>query len=48
MIRKATAAEHALEVANDRYKHGLTTYLDVAMAETVALTRKAALCNISF
>lgn len=35
------AAQHALEVANNRYKDGLTTYLDVATAQTVALTQES-------
>jgi outer membrane protein, multidrug efflux system len=36
-----TAAQHALDIANDRYKDGLTTYLDVATAQTVALTQES-------
>lgn len=36
-----TASEHALEIANDRYKDGLTTYLDVATAQTAALTQES-------
>lgn len=36
-----TAAQHALEVANNRYKDGLTTYLDVATAQTTALTQES-------
>jgi NodT family efflux transporter outer membrane factor (OMF) lipoprotein len=33
-----TAAQRALEIANNRYKAGLVTYLDVATAQTQALT----------
>jgi outer membrane protein, multidrug efflux system len=36
----AVAAERALAVANDQYKDGLTTYLNVATAQTVALTQE--------
>jgi NodT family efflux transporter outer membrane factor (OMF) lipoprotein len=36
-----TAAQHALDIANDRYKDGLTTYLDVATAQTVALQQES-------
>jgi multidrug efflux system outer membrane protein len=35
------AAEHALEVANNRYRDGLTTYLDVATAQTTALQQES-------
>ena len=34
------AARHALEIANNRYSDGLVTYLDVATAQTVALTHE--------
>jgi len=34
------AARHALEIANNRYKAGLVTYLDVATAQTEALTQE--------
>ncbi|HXR05425.1 MAG TPA: efflux transporter outer membrane subunit, partial [Verrucomicrobiae bacterium] len=34
------AAHHALEIANNRYTDGLVTYLDVATAQTVALTHE--------
>lgn len=36
-----TAAQHALDIANDRYKDGLTTYLDVATAQTTALAQES-------
>ena len=35
------SAQHALDIANDRYKDGLTTYLDVATAQTAALTQES-------
>jgi outer membrane protein, multidrug efflux system len=35
------AAQRAVAVANDRYKDGLTTYLDVATAQTTALTQES-------
>jgi outer membrane protein, multidrug efflux system len=35
------AAKHALEVAENRYRDGLTTYLDVATAQTTALTQES-------
>jgi multidrug efflux system outer membrane protein len=35
------AARHALEVANNRYEAGLVTYLDVATAQTTALTQES-------
>ena len=35
-----TAAEHALEIANNRYRAGLVTYLDVATAQTEALNQE--------
>jgi outer membrane protein TolC len=35
-----TAARHALEIANNRYRAGLITYLDVATAQTAALTEE--------
>jgi NodT family efflux transporter outer membrane factor (OMF) lipoprotein len=34
------AASHALEIANNRYRAGLDTYLDVATAQTQALTQE--------
>lgn len=34
------AAEHALAIANNRYRAGLITYLDVATAQTAALTQE--------
>ena len=34
------AARHALEIANNRYRSGLITYLDVATAQTAALTQE--------
>jgi multidrug efflux system outer membrane protein len=34
------AAQHALEIANNRYRAGLITYLDVATAQTTALTEE--------
>jgi multidrug efflux system outer membrane protein len=36
------AARHALEIANNRYQAGLVTYLDVATAQTAALTQENA------
>ncbi|HEX9048773.1 MAG TPA: efflux transporter outer membrane subunit, partial [Verrucomicrobiae bacterium] len=36
------AAEHALEIANNRYRAGLITYLDVATAQTAALNQQRA------
>jgi multidrug efflux system outer membrane protein len=35
------AAQHALEVANDQYKDGLVTYLNVATAQTTALAQES-------
>ncbi len=35
-----TAAEHALEISNNRYRAGLVTYLDVATAQTEALSQE--------
>ncbi|HEV2438134.1 MAG TPA: efflux transporter outer membrane subunit [Verrucomicrobiae bacterium] len=35
-----TSARHALEIANNRYRAGLVTYLDVATAQTVVLTHE--------
>jgi outer membrane protein, multidrug efflux system len=35
------AAQHALDVANNRYRDGLTTYLDVATAQTIALEQES-------
>jgi multidrug efflux system outer membrane protein len=35
------AAQHAVDIANDRYKDGLTTYLDVATAQTSALNQES-------
>ena len=37
----ALAAQRALDVANDQYKDGLTTYLNVATAQTVALNQES-------
>jgi outer membrane protein TolC len=34
------AARHTLEIANNRYKAGLVTYLDVATAQTEALNQE--------
>jgi len=34
------AARHALEIANNRYRAGLVTFLDVATAQTEALTQE--------
>jgi multidrug efflux system outer membrane protein len=36
------AAKHALDVANDQYKDGLVTYLNVATAQTTALQQEDA------
>jgi NodT family efflux transporter outer membrane factor (OMF) lipoprotein len=35
--RAVAAAEHSLEVSTNRYKGGLATYLDVSVAQTIAL-----------
>jgi NodT family efflux transporter outer membrane factor (OMF) lipoprotein len=35
-----TSARHALDIANNRYRAGLITYLDVATAQTAALTEE--------
>ncbi|HEX3628288.1 MAG TPA: efflux transporter outer membrane subunit [Verrucomicrobiae bacterium] len=35
-----TAAKHALEIANNQYKDGLVTYLNVATAQTTALEQE--------
>ncbi|HXC98680.1 MAG TPA: efflux transporter outer membrane subunit [Verrucomicrobiae bacterium] len=35
------AAKHALDVAENRYRDGLTTYLDVATAQTTALAQES-------
>ncbi|HUE36666.1 MAG TPA: efflux transporter outer membrane subunit [Candidatus Acidoferrum sp.] len=35
------AAQRALAVANDQYKDGLTTYLNVSTTETIALTQES-------
>jgi multidrug efflux system outer membrane protein len=35
-----TAAQHALDIANNRYRAGLVTYLDVATAQTAALEQE--------
>jgi outer membrane protein, multidrug efflux system len=35
-----SAAQHALEIANNRYRAGLVTYLDVATAQTAALNQE--------
>lgn len=37
----AAAAQHALDIANYRYKGGLVTYLDVVTAQTTALTEQS-------
>jgi NodT family efflux transporter outer membrane factor (OMF) lipoprotein len=34
------AARHALDISNNRYKAGLVTYLDVAVAQTAALNQE--------
>ena len=36
----AVSAQRALDIANNRYKEGLTTYLDVVTAQTTALTQE--------
>jgi multidrug efflux system outer membrane protein len=36
------AASHALDIANNRYRAGLVTYLDVATAQTAALVQEQA------
>jgi outer membrane protein TolC len=36
-----TAAQHAVEVANNQYKDGLVTYLHVATAQTTALAQES-------
>lgn len=36
-----TAARQTLEIANNRYKAGLVTYLEVAVAQSAALTRES-------
>jgi multidrug efflux system outer membrane protein len=38
--KAVAAARHALEIANNRYQSGLVTYLDVATAQTEALTQE--------
>jgi len=37
-VAALTAAQHTLEIANNRYKAGLVTYLEVAVAQSSALT----------
>lgn len=40
------AAEHTLEVANNRYKAGLITYLDVVTSQTAALDNERSVAQI--
>ena len=40
------AAEHTLEVANNRYKAGVVTYLEVATAQTAALNNERSFAQI--
>jgi len=40
------ASRHALEIANNRYKSGLITYLDVVTAQTDTLNRETAVVDI--
>jgi multidrug efflux system outer membrane protein len=39
-------SRHALEIANNRYKSGLITYLDVATAQTDTLTHESAVVDL--
>jgi len=41
-----TAARHTLEIANNRYKAGLVTYLEVATAQSAALARERAVAQL--
>jgi multidrug efflux system outer membrane protein len=40
------SSRHALEIANNRYKAGLTTYLDVATAQTDTLIHESAVVDL--
>src|SRR5205814_10282587 len=40
------AARHTLEIANNRYKAGLVTYLEVATAQSAALARERAVTQL--
>jgi multidrug efflux system outer membrane protein len=42
----AVSAQHALDIANNRYKEGLITYLDVVTAQTTALTQESDAVNL--
>ena len=42
-----TSSRHALEIANNRYKSGLVTYLDVATAQTDALNHEQATVQLA-
>jgi outer membrane protein TolC len=41
-----TAAQHNLEIANNRYKAGLVTYLEVAVAQSAALNIERTLVEL--
>ncbi|HZU42024.1 MAG TPA: TolC family protein, partial [Terriglobales bacterium] len=41
-----TAAQHSLELSNNRYKGGVATYLEVITAQTTALTDERAAVQI--
>lgn len=43
----AIAAQHALDIANNRYKDGLVTFLDVVTAQTTALTQQSSVVQLS-
>jgi len=40
------SARHTLEIANNRYKSGLVTYLEVATAQSAALTQERAVVQL--
>ena len=42
-----SSSRHALEIANNRYKSGLVTYLDVATAQTDALNHEQATVQLT-
>ena len=44
--RAVAAAQHSLDLSNQRYKGGVTNYLEVLVAETALLTNQRTLTDL--
>jgi outer membrane protein TolC len=45
-VRAVAAAQHSLDISNQRYKGGVTTYLEVLTVETVLIANERTLTSL--